>query len=58
MSTALQEWLALALVAVVVGLYAWRRWRRRHAGTPACGGCASAPDSKQTEKTIRFYRRS
>ena len=55
MSAGLQELLALLLVAVVVGLYLYRR-RRRPAGS--CGDCASGPSNRDTaEKIIHFHRR-
>lgn len=54
----LQEILALAIVALVVGLVVWRRWRRGKATGRSgdCGDCAaSGPPPK--ESTVHFYRR-
>jgi nitrate/TMAO reductase-like tetraheme cytochrome c subunit len=53
-----QELLALGIVALVVGVYAWRR-RARHASTkPGCGDCASAAKPRADgETTVHFYRR-
>jgi LPXTG-motif cell wall-anchored protein len=54
MDAELQEWLALAVVALVAGAYLFHR-RRRKAGS--CGDCASAsPRPKET--VVRFYRRA
>lgn len=50
----LQEMLALGIVALVAGLY-WYRRRRRPSGS--CGDCASA-GPPPAESTVRFYRRN
>jgi len=54
----IQEIIALAIVALVVGLYVRRRWfgRRKLSGGADCGGCASSgPPPK--ESPLRFYRK-
>jgi len=40
MSPELQEWLALAIVMVVIGAALWRRWTRKKAS--GCNDCASS----------------
>lgn len=53
-----QEILALALVALIVGLALRRRWRRR--GTGACDGCqpsTSANPPAAREQTLHFHPR-
>ncbi|MDP2322664.1 MAG: FeoB-associated Cys-rich membrane protein [Gammaproteobacteria bacterium] len=53
-----QEIVALAIVALIVGLYIRRRWSRGKAARRAgdCGDCpASEPPPK--ESTVHFYRR-
>lgn len=57
MSEQLQEVLALAVVAAVVGLYLWRRWQRRRRSKSACGGCEGGASDTSKEKTLRFYKR-
>jgi hypothetical protein len=55
MSPGLQEAVALAVVAAVVGVALWRRWRRRKA-TPGCDGCGQ-PSATPKEAPLRFHRR-
>ncbi len=52
----LQEALALAAVALVIGVGVWRRWQRRARTGPGCGSC-DKPDAQPTEMPLRFYRR-
>lgn len=56
MPAGVQELLALAIVAVVVGFALYRRSRRR-GQSGSCGeGCGRQSGNKQ-ETTIHFYRR-
>ena len=56
----LQETIALGIVALVAGLFAWRRLapgaRRRPAGGSGCEGCGPGT-SPPGEATVHFYRR-
>ena len=52
----LQELIALAIVAVVVVIGAWRWQKRRRSGAAACGHC-DRPATTRKEVTLRFHRR-
>lgn len=54
MMAQLQEWLALAFVAVVVAAYLY--WRRQRPAS-SCSDCASA-GAPPKETVVRFYRRT
>ena len=51
-----QELIALAIVAAVVLIGAWRWAKRRRSGAAACGHC-DKPAAKPKEVTLRFHRR-
>lgn len=57
MSMALQEILALGIVAAAVAWMLWRRHRQRGHPGGACQGCAAGKHDSSKEKTVRFYRR-
>ena len=52
----MQEILALLVVAAVVGVALWRRWRRRKVAASGCSQCGDKPAAPR-EAPIRFYRR-
>jgi len=54
-SAELQELLALGIVAAVVMLYGYRRWKARGRSSPPCDGCPKGPD--QSEHTLHFFKR-
>ena len=56
MSPGLQELIALAVVAAVIGFALYRRLRRKSAKAAAC--CDAGGDAQAEEKTIHFYRRN
>lgn len=52
----LQELLALGLVALVVGIALWRRFRHSRKPQAGCDGCG--PQAKKpAESTLHFHRR-
>ena len=50
MSAATQEFVALLIVTLVVGIALWTRWRKRRAQSASCEGCPK-PFPKAT-KTV------
>jgi hypothetical protein len=57
MSGEVQELLAIAVVATVLGIALWRRWRKRKAKGPACGSQCGKSETPPREVPLRFHRR-
>jgi hypothetical protein len=56
-SVDLQEVIALAIVAVVIAIGAWRWVRRRGTSRTACGHCDRPAAPTPKEIPLRFHRR-
>jgi hypothetical protein len=55
-AVAVQEIIALLIVAAVAGIALWRCWQRRKIKASGCNQCGDKP-APPKESTIRFYRR-
>jgi hypothetical protein len=53
----MQEIVALAIVALVVGVALWRSLHRRGAGSTDCSGCEKSAAKKPREIPLHFRRR-